>query len=152
MERARVPPDEAAPFRPADVRATAILIGLAFAVAVYGVAASRDLVAVVGLAAVAFAVVAMARGRAQSIRALERRCEVLGALGRSPSAPATTWRSRTPSWNEGTPIFGPITPRSSRASTRSTNGPRAAVAALEAAGDELAELAKEALDDPWEGT
>ena len=141
------------PFAVRALRATAILIGLAFAVAVYGVAASRDLVAVVGLAAVAFAVVATARGARTSIRALERRCEVLGR------ARAESERARHNLEVENAELerryadlraYHVAIVEGFDALDERTGGRLYDL--VEEAGDELGELTREALDDPWEDT
>jgi hypothetical protein len=139
------------PFAPRTLRPTVILIGLAFAVAVYGVAASRDLVAVVGLAAVAFAMVAMARGARTSIRALMRRCEVHGR------ARAESERARHDLEVENAELerrYADLRARHAAivegfdALDERTGGRLYDL--IEQAGDELGELTEEALDDPWE--
>ena len=139
------------PFAPRTPRPTGILIGLAFAVAVYGVAASRDLVAVVGLAAVAFAVVAMTRGARTSIRALERRCEVPGR------ARAESERARHDLEVENAELerrYADLRARHAAivegfdALDERTGGRLYEL--IEEAGDELGELTKEGLDDPRE--
>lgn len=139
------------PFAPRALRTTATVIGLALPVAVYGVAASRDLVAAVGLVAVAFAVVAMARGARSSIRALERRCEVHGR------ARAESERARHDLEVENAELERKYADLRARHAAivegfdvldERTGGRLYDL--VEEAGDELGELTKEALDDPRE--
>jgi hypothetical protein len=62
-----------APFLAAET-----LIVLALGVTGYGVAANDDILAVIGLGAIALTATAIGLGARASLRRLERRCEVLG--------------------------------------------------------------------------
>ena len=146
-------PSRPSPVRlPRTFRATAILIGLAFGVAVYGVAAGRDARRRDRPCGRRLAVVAMARGaRARRSERWSAAARCLGALGRSPSAPATTWRSRTRSWSgrnadleaQHAAIFEGFDWIDERTAGRLRD-------LLEEAGDELAELADDGARRPWE--
>ncbi len=56
----------------------AIAAGLAFTVGLYGIAASRDLVAAIGLCAVGLIALGTTLATRIRVQALERRCELLG--------------------------------------------------------------------------
>ena len=66
------------PRLPARFPVAELLIGLALAAAVYGVAASDEVLALLGLATTALIAMLVVLGARASMRRLERRCEVLG--------------------------------------------------------------------------
>jgi hypothetical protein len=66
------------PRPPAPFRVAELLIGLALEAAVYGVAASDEMLALLGLATTALTAMSVVLGTRASMRRLARRCEVLG--------------------------------------------------------------------------
>jgi hypothetical protein len=67
---------------PAPFLVAELLIGLALGAAVYGVAASHNILALVGLATTALTSTSVVLGTRASMRRLARRCEVLGRVRR----------------------------------------------------------------------
>ncbi len=139
------------PFGSQAFPTTAIMIGLALGVAVYGIVANRDALAAIGLAASFVATTAMACRARASIRRLERRYEVLGrARAESERARhdlevenAELERRNAELKSEQLAILEGFDWVDER-----TNGRLSDL--VQEAGDELAEFADEVLDDPAE--